>query len=126
MKKCSYCGRVSDDALTICSQCGTALSNEHFEPEPPRPLTPSEVRAHRKAIRDGLLWIILSVGVLAIGWIYPAWFLGRDAITQRDTDLRLMNARGEAFLFCLLVSFVFALLAVRSFHHGRGSKSSSA
>lgn len=126
MKKCSYCGRVSDDALTICSECGTTLPSEHFEPEPSHPLTPSEVRARRKAIRDGLVWIILSVGVLAMGWIYPAWFLGRDPIRQRDTDLRLMNARGEAFLFCLLVSFVFAVLAVRSFHHGRASKSSAA
>lgn len=126
MKKCSYCGRVSDDALTICSDCGTALPNERFEPEPSRPLTASEGRARRKAIRDGLLWIILNVGVLAMGWIYPAWFLGRDPITQRDRDLRLMNARGEAFLFCLLVSFVFAVLAVRSFHHGHDSKSSAA
>lgn len=126
MKKCSYCGRVSDDALTICSECSTTLPSERFEPEPSRPLRPSELRARRKAIRDGLVWIVLGLGVLAMGWIYPAWFLGRDPVTQRDTDLRLMNARGDVFLFCLIVSFMFAILAVRSFRHVRGSGSSAA
>jgi hypothetical protein len=69
-------------------------------------------------MRDGLVWVVLSIGALAMGCI---WFLGREPIM----DLRPMNARGGAFLFSLIVSLVLAVLAVRSFHHGRGSKSSA-
>ena len=124
MKKCTYCSRLSNDTVAVCSECGTTLPSERFEATPTEVLTPTEVRTRRKAIRDGLVWIALGLAVLVMGWIYPAWFLGRDPITQRDTDLRLMNARGEAFLFCLILSFVFAVLGVRRLQ--RGSKASHA
>ena len=77
-------------------------------------------------MRDGIFWMLLSLGILAVGWLYPAWFLGRDPIMQRDTDLRLGAARGGCFLFCLMACFVFAVLGVRSFHHVRGSRSPTA
>ncbi|HWX19505.1 MAG TPA: zinc ribbon domain-containing protein [Candidatus Binatia bacterium] len=122
MKKCSYCGTLNDDALSICSECGTALPSERFEAKPPRVLTPIELRTRRGALRDGILWLVLSLGVLAIGWLYPAWFFGRDPIMRHDPDPRV----GPAVLIGLATSFTFAVLAVRSFRHMGGSQSASA
>lgn len=118
MKKCSYCGMVSDDTLKTCSECGTSLPNERFVPKPSNPLTPSELQAQNKRLRDGVICIVLSLGVLAIGCTF---FMGREPIN----DFRPMKARGVAFLFTLIVSLVFAILSVRSFYHGCCPKSSA-
>jgi len=122
MKKCSYCGGLNGDALAICSECGTTLPRERFEAKPPRVLTPIELRARRRALRDGMLWLVLSLGVLAMGWLYPAWFFGRDPIMRHDPDPRV----GPAFLIGLVASFIFALLATRRFRHLRNSDPPSA
>jgi hypothetical protein len=111
MKKCSYCGKLNEDALTVCSGCCTTLPSERFDGKPAGVLTPTELRGRRKAFLGGVIWVVLSLGVLAMGWLYPVWFLGHDPIMQRDPDTRL----GPAFLLCLIASFVFAVLAVRSF-----------
>jgi hypothetical protein len=126
MIKCTYCGKLGENALTSCSECGTALPSEQFEPRPPQAPTAQELRVRRVAIRGGIFWIVSSLGVLALGWIFPAWFLASDPITQRDSDLRLMNARVEGFLLCLITSFVFAVLALRSFCSARDSSSAAA
>ena len=68
-----------------------------------------------RALFEGVMEGILSLGILAAGWLYPAWFLGRDAIMRHETDTRL----GPAFLFCLVGSFILAVLAVRSFRRAR-------
>jgi hypothetical protein len=111
MKKCSYCGRESDDILATCRECGTPLPQE-------RPgLKPHQIAAfktgpmHTRALFQGMWQALFSVGVLVVGWLYPVWSLGRDPTTRHDTDTRL----GPAFLFSMVVGFVFAILAVRSF-----------
>jgi hypothetical protein len=119
MKKCAYCGRLNNDSVETCAECGTTLPRERFEAIPHLVRTAAELRARRRALRDALLWMVLSVGVLAMGWLYPAWFFGRDPIMQRDTDPRV----GPALMFCLIASCVFAVLAVRSFRHVRGAVS---
>jgi hypothetical protein len=106
MKKCAYCGRLSEDALTVCQECGTTLPRERFEIAPPRVPTSAGLRARRKALLDGIFWMVFSLGALAMGWLYPAWFLGRDPTMQSDWDARLRL--GPAILFCLVVAFIFA------------------
>lgn len=71
------------------------------------------------AILEGVFWAILALGVVAAGWLYPVWFLGRDSVMREDTDLRLGAARGMALWFCLLSGFVLAVLAIRSFRRAR-------
>jgi hypothetical protein len=44
-----------------------------------------DVRARRKAARDGFFWIVLTLGLLAIGGIL-AWFLGRDPVMKLNAD----------------------------------------
>jgi hypothetical protein len=63
MKKCSYCGRLSGEALTTCPECGTTLPSEHFEPRPARVLATAELQARTGALLGwlGLFWMVLSV-----------------------------------------------------------------
>jgi hypothetical protein len=109
MKKCSYCGKESDDALAMCRECGTPLPEEPSQVRPPRIETAAELRLRRKALGKGLLEAAFAIGVFLVGWIYPAWFIAKDPIMQHDTDTRL----GPAVLFAITVGFLFAVLAVR-------------
>jgi hypothetical protein len=109
MKKCSYCGRESDDALTTCQECGTTLPQQSIT-KPPPIATVSDLQARRKALLDGMIRALFSLGILAMGWFYPGWFFERDPIMHHETDRRL----GSAELLSLLASFIFAVLAVRS------------
>ena len=119
MKKCSYCGRESDDALTTCRECGSTLPQQSLEIKAPRIATDSELRVRKRALLQGIIRAIFSLSILAVGWLFPAWFLAQDPITRHETDTRL----GPAFLFCLVVSFIFAVLAVRSFRLASSSES---
>ena len=107
MKKCSYCGRISDDARRACDGCGTALPKEGFEEKSPQ-LLAAEARIRRAALLQAVFWAVFSAGILAAGLLYPAWYLGPVAV--KDFDNRLE----KAWLFSLIASFTFALLAVRS------------
>ena len=115
MKKCSYCGKLSGDGLAICSECGTPLPKESFGAQTPHVPTLAELRARRKAVVSGTFWMILCLGVLPMGWLYPAWFFGRDPIMQRDPDPRI----GPAVVFSVIASIAFAVVALRSFRNAR-------
>ena len=108
MKKCSYCGRDSDDVLVVCPECGTALPGEPYQSKPPR-IGHAQVR--RRALLSGVFQALFAMGVLIVGWIYPAWFISKDPIMRNDTDPRL----GPAVELSIAVGLVFAVLAGRSF-----------
>ena len=110
MKKCSYCGAESEDTLTTCRECGTSLPEESYQSKAPRILPASELRSRKRALLAAVFEAVFAVGVLAVGWLYPAWSIGRDPIMRHDTDTRL----GPAFLFSIVVGFIFAVLAARS------------
>src|SRR5207249_3490307 len=111
MKKCSYCGRLSDDDLTTCPECRTALPRERFDASPHRVLNHAEVRARRRAWFDAILWMVLS----------PRGFGNRLALSGLVLRTRSDYAAGygsegrACFRICLIASLVFAVLAVRSF-----------
>jgi hypothetical protein len=116
MKKCSYCGRLSDDTRTACDGCGTALPEESFEQKSPQLVT-AEIRIRRAALLQGVFRAIFSLGILAIGLLYPAWYLGPHAVQEFDNRLE------KPQLFSLVVSFTFAVLAVKSFLRARNPES---
>ena len=108
MKKCSYCGRLGDDSQAACAGCGTVLPEESFEAKSPQ-IVAAEMRIRRAALLQGGFRMIVSLGILAIGFLYPTWFLGPGA--PRSFDDRLERPQ----FFCLVVSSIFALLALKSF-----------
>jgi hypothetical protein len=120
MKKCAYCGRKAAEVLTTCPECGTALPEQPLGVVPPPVLTPSQVRARRRSLLEGCLWVILALGVLVAGWSYPVWFLQRDPVMRNDMDTRL----GPALLFSFIASGVFAFFALKSFSRARSPETS--
>jgi hypothetical protein len=110
MKKCSYCGGESEDTLTMCRECGTSLPEESYQSKPPRILPASELRTRKRALLAAVFEAVFAAGVLVVGWLYPVWSIGRDPTMRHDTDTRL----GPAFLFSIIVGFIFAVLAARS------------
>ena len=115
VKKCSYCGRLSDDSLTDCRECGTPLPSQPFVPGPAHPPTTEERAARRRTFLDGLVWTALALGIFAAGWLYPV-----AATSHTDLDDRTV----PGVLFAFMGGLAFGALAVRCFYRALTSRPS--
>jgi hypothetical protein len=107
MKRCSYCGKESEDSQAVCGECGTPLAEKPHQIQPPPVISASEVRRRKRTLLRGLFEAAFAVVI----FMAPSWLIERDAVIPHDTDNRL----GPAVLFSTVAGFVFAVLAVRSF-----------